>query len=286
MTQSLSRFEPRLKTAGSGNQTVSYLASGTHHHGGMPLLLIHSVGGDAASDFEFLLPMLSRHRLTISVELPVLPGSPDTSTLLEAYRASINAVLEAELPPSSPVAVAGVGLGGAIAINYAALNPRVQQVILISSWATPSRSMILHARMIRRLIVKDPTAVDEYLLLSVNSDTFLTALEVDQSNRMSRDPYHRRLFQQSQLMEVLDTSDQLAGLSIPFLIIAATSDRLVPAASSAALAAALPSSVAAWIATAHGAIAERPAEVLALMDDFLLNPDTHLPGTTVEAHHP
>jgi pimeloyl-ACP methyl ester carboxylesterase len=252
----------------------------------MPLLLIHSVGGDAASDFEFLLPMLSRHRLTMSVELPVLPGNPRTSTLLEVYRASINAVLEAELTPASQVAVAGVGLGGTIAINYAVMNPRVQQVILITSWATPSRSMILHARMIRRLIIKDPTAVDEYLLLSVHGDKFLAALGVEQFDRESRDPYHRRLFQQSQLMEVLDTSDQLADLSIPCLIIAAANDRLVPASSSTALAASLPSSVAAWIATAHGAIAERPAEVLALMDDFLLNPDDHLPGTTVAAHHP
>jgi pimeloyl-ACP methyl ester carboxylesterase len=87
-------------------------------------------------------------------------------------------------------------------------------------------------------------------------------------------------------MEVLDISHQLGDVSIPCLIIGAANDRLVPAASSTGLAKALPSGVAAWIATAHGAVAERPAEVLALMDDFLLNPDDHLPGTRVEAHHP
>lgn len=286
MIQSLTRFEPRRKSARSGDHTVSYLASGAHDHGAMPLLLIHSVGGDPASDFEFLLPMLSRHRLTLSVELPVLPGNPRASTLLEAYRASINTVLDAELTPASQVAVAGVGLGGTIAINYAAMNPRVQRVILVTSWATPPRSIVLHARMIQRLILKDPTAIDEYLLLSNHGDTFLTAAEVERFNRESRDPHHRRLFQQSQLMEVLDTSEQLADLSIPCLTIAAANDRLIPAASSAALAASLPSSVSAWITTAHGAIAERPAEVLALMDDFLLNPDDHLSGSTVVAHLP
>ncbi len=195
----------RASSAVARSADVPYSVAG-RDTGAVPLIFLHDGDASTAHDLEFVMPLLGRHRLVISIEL----ADP------AEHHDHIDAVLACELDADRPIAALGVGRGAAIWCAYAASRRRVAAFIGVTGCA-PS---------------------------------------------------------------------VLAPVSVPTLVIGAEDDRIVTGAHTAALLANLAHARCAWVPGGHAVLAERPAQIISLVDDFLENPTRYAAGSIIPPARP
>lgn len=222
-----------------------------------PLVLVPGTSGRVEHDFDFLAPMLARHREVIAVDLE--PGDPV-------------ALLAAAAPAGA--AVLGFSLGAAVAAGYAAAHPeRVGSLILVSGWLAPSAKLLAYAGLWGAIH-------DDAVLAEVARQCLYSAAGWESSRAVPVDARSRGL------VTCLSASVDAAAISAPTLVVGASSDELVGRRQSRLLFGAIGNARYAEIASGHAIVHERPAELLALAETFLLDPEAYPAGSTLAQSRP
>lgn len=262
----------------------SVLAGGRHVHvldagDGEPVVLLHGIAGSIAS-WAPLVPVLARTRRVVALDLPgfgrsePLAGDVRTGTLAGAVAATLDVLGIAQ------GAIGGQSLGGIVALHLALARPDlVSSLVVISAgyaFAIPPEddpSRRGHVPGTLRLLA--PTSVDDAaaLLALVLDDPSRAANpaaieEVFRAHASSAPACNALVASFGRREDALD--GRLDGVRSPTLVVAGASDRFTPPSLSERLAAAIPGARLAVIAHAgHAPAAERPAELLALVEAHL-----------------
>ena len=221
------------------------------------LVLVPGPSGRVAHDFDFLAPMLARHREVVAVDLE--PGDP-----------------VAQLAAAAPegASVLGFSLGAAVAARYAAEHPdRVRSLILVSGWLSPSAKLLAYAALWSVIH-------DDKVLAEVARQSLYSAAGWDYSRPVPVDARARGL------IACLTASVEVEAIAAPTLVVGAASDEVVGRRQTRLLFGAIANARYAEIASGHAIVHERPAELLALVEAFLHDPEAQPAGSTLARSQP
>jgi pimeloyl-ACP methyl ester carboxylesterase len=265
---------------GSGETTVRYLEAGE----GPPVVLLHGVGLDAAAvSWKHAIPELADEFRVLAPDLPG-HGESDkprirytTEYFIEAFREFVS-----ELGLSA-VRLAGISMGGGVALGYA-LEHDVEQLVLVDSYglgadavwrpmaATALRMPVLDQFVWNTMGVNEGTVRDALRgYVTQASEEFVTELhEVLQDDDCGRT---LRSWQRSEFRACgfrTNYRDALPELSVPTLLVHGADDTLLPARWSEKAADRLPDSELHVLSECgHWPPRERPETFHRLLTDFL-----------------
>lgn len=278
-------LERRLAIAGAD---VNVLESGV----GTTVLLLHGFG-DSINTWRDVIPDLARRHHCVAADLPGFGDSgpaPPGVSLLEHYADVVDGLIE-HTGASSPVAVVGNSMGGAVALTYALRRPdRVTRLVLVGCAGLGDgvprwwRLVMGETLPLRLLMASASFAIPAGLLEQVAAAVYsrlvfhrATAVEPERIAGFSRHYRTRhgveRLFRLGRV--VIDELDgdlrvQAAALPTPTLLLWGREDRLVPVAHATALHAAMSSSrLHVLDGCGHCPQVERPKDFLAAVTPFL-----------------
>jgi len=250
--------------------------SGIDQHDSDPVVLLPGVGGSTASEFSFLLPLLARTRRVLAVDLRY--GStevPGIDGLLDQLAEVLRQLL-----PGRRVTLVGFSVGATVAASFAAQNPWVASLVLVTPVLRASNRHRLLAVLRANLSEGDPTALRSLDIFSAYSSNFL--------EEHSPEPFLAGVISAAQVELFAETelTDALPRITIPTLVVGCTHDDLAGVEAARTLFASLPNARYAEIDSGHAVLAERPAEVLAIIREFVSHPLRHRAGSVLEAARP
>ncbi|MBO0985785.1 alpha/beta fold hydrolase [Rathayibacter sp. SD072] len=229
---------------------------------GPVVVLLTGPGRGARADGVLLLPMLARRRRVAALELLDLEDP-----WRDGPRA-VSAVLD--LLGAEEAVVVGHSLGAAVAIEAAA-DPRVRALALIAGWTRPTERLVATARLWESL---DTAArADLSRLVAVRS---LAELGPDRTP-----PFGPEAGVLLAAAARADAADAAARLAIPALVVGCTADSVVGIEGAQALLGTIDDARWAQIEAGHAVLAERPAELLALLEHFLADPSRDAAGSVL-----
>ena len=250
--------------------------SGIDQHDSDPVVLLSGVGGSTASEFSFLLPLLARTRRVLAADLRY--GStevPGIDSLLDQLAEVLRQLL-----PGRRVTLVGFSVGATVAASFAAQNPGVASLVLVTPVLRASNRHRLLAVLRANLSEGDPTALRSLDIFSAYSSNFL--------EEHSPEPFLAGVISAAQVELFAETelTDALPRITIPTLVVGCTHDDLAGVEAARTLFASLPNARYAEIDSGHAVLAERPAEVLAIIREFVSHPLRHRAGSVLEAAKP
>ena len=250
--------------------------SGIDQHDSDPVVLLPGVGGSTASEFSFLLPLLARTRRVLAVDLRY--GStevPGIDGLLDQLAEVLRQLL-----PGRRVTLVGFSVGATVAASFAAQNPGVASLVLVTPVLRASNRHRLLAVLRANLSEGDPTVLRSLDIFSAYSSNFL--------EEHSPEPFLAGAISAAQfeLFAETELTDALPRITIPTLVVGCTHDDLAGVEAARMLFASLPNARYAEIDSGHAVLAERPAEVLAIIREFVSHPLRHRAGSVLEAARP
>ena len=250
--------------------------SGIDQHDSDPVVLLPGVGGSTASEFSFLLPLLARTRRVLAVDLRY--GStevPGIDGLLDQLAEVLRQLL-----PGRRVTLVGFSVGATVAASFAAQNPGVASLVLVTPVLRASNRHRLLAVLRANLSEGDPTVLRSLDIFSAYSSNFL--------EEHSPEPFLAGAISAAQfeLFAETELTDALPRITIPTLVVGCTHDDLAGVEAARTLFASLPNARYAEIDSGHAVLAERPAEVLAIIREFVSHPLRHRAGSVLEAARP
>lgn len=269
--------------SGVGTTTVTVddaavlcIASGVDCEGVDPVVLLPGVGGTTESDFSFLLPLLARTHRVLAVDLQYSAAQPVN---LDAVLRQLGEVLRQELP-GRHVTLVGFSVGATVAAAYAGVNSDVASLVLVTPVVRASNRHRLLAGLRSRLTTGDPEALRSLDTLFAYSSSFLEG--------HSPEPFlpGRNTTAQLDLFVSTDLAETLPLITIPTLVVGCTHDDLAGVDQARVLFASLPNARYAEIDSGHAVLAERPAEVLAIIREFVAHPLRHRAGSVLEGARP
>lgn len=245
---------------------------------GPPLLLLAGLGSTARVWGE-LPALLARRWAVIAVDNRGVGRSRGGEPFTLAGAADDLAVLAKHLGLME-VGVLGVSMGGLIGVLAAARHPRlVRRLVAVSCGlrSTPSHQRML--RFFELLLTRlSPGEAAEGLMTFAFGAAFADRYPgfVDEAARLwAPDPADLpgARAQLAHLRQGFDLSASAAAITCPTLVLAGAVDPIVPAAASRELAAAIPGARFREVSgAAHSVLAEGGRQVLAEVEEFLLNP--------------
>jgi pimeloyl-ACP methyl ester carboxylesterase len=260
--------------------------SGIDQHDSDPVVLLPGVGGSTASEFSFLLPLLARTRRVLAVDLRYGSSEvPGIDGLLDQLAEVLRQLL-----PGRRVTLVGFSVGATVAASFAAQNPAAQNpaaqnpgvvsLVLVTPVLRASNRHRLLAVLRSTLSAGDPTALRSLDIFSAYSSNFL--------EEHSPEPFPAGVISAAQfeLFAETELTDALPRITIPTLVVGCTHDDLAGVEGARTLFAALPNARYAEIDSGHAVLAERPAEVLAIIREFVSHPLRHRAGSVWEAARP
>ncbi|MEO3806212.1 alpha/beta fold hydrolase [Nonomuraea sp. B1E8] len=249
-----------MPTATYDGGSVHYLTAGS----GPGLVMVHGTGGDAVSNYAHLVPGLADVRTVIT---PDYAGSgrtfdPGGDLTLDLLAGQVAAAFE------EPSDLVGFSLGAAVAAKVAAERPElVRRLVLIAGWTHLADSRLeLGLRTWARLAATDPESFAAYGPLVAFSPGFVREIG---ARTLLEGEAPRGTLRQIELDLRVDLRDLLPKITAPTLVIGAAQDYLIPVEHARALHAAIPGSRYAELDSGHVVLHERPAEVTAMIRDFI-----------------
>lgn len=226
---------------------------------GPALLLAHGAGGSIDGNFGPLLDALATSYTVIGPDYPGSGATPrsDTPLTLDMLADGVVAATDADR-----FTVLGYSLGSAVAVRIATRFPeRVSKLILTSGFAHPDSKMTLALTVWRDLLGVDRTVVARYLTLLASGATRLESLspvELDAAVAGLADVLPEGSAEHIEVGLQVDVTGDLAGITVPVLVIATTHDALVPPKLSSELVAGLPNAELIEIEAGHNIATEAP----------------------------
>ncbi|SEH01647.1 Pimeloyl-ACP methyl ester carboxylesterase [Nonomuraea solani] len=249
-----------MPTTLHGSGPVHYRKEGA----GPGLVMVHGTGGDAVSNYAHLVPGLADVRTVITPDYAGsgLTADPGGDLTLDLLAGQVAAAFE------EPSDLVGFSLGAAVAAKVAAERPElVRRLVLIAGWTHLADSRLeLGLRTWARLAATDPESFAAYGPLMAFGPEFVSAAGAD--TLMVGEPPKGTL-RQIELDLRVDLRELLPKITAPTLVVGSTRDYLIPVEHARALHAALPGSEYAELDSGHVVLHERPAEITALIRDFI-----------------
>ena len=251
---------------------------------GPPLVFLHGIGLDAATvSWRHALPALAKQR---TVYAPDLPGhgesdKPDRAYTTAYYLETVSAFLDA-LEISTP-AIAGLSMGGALALGHALDGGPVERLILVDSYGLgadaywrSAASGIFQTPMFGNMLWQGVSSSKPAIrtgLRSMGATEPTQELVNDVNSVVDRRTVRAmRRWQQSEFLREgfrTDYSGRLDELGVPTLLIHGDEDPLLPQAWSQQAAAALPESELQIVSDCgHCPPRERPKQFNRKMQSF------------------
>ena len=211
---------------------------------GPPLLFLHGIGMDAATvSWRYALPALAEQR---TVYAPDLPGhgesdKPDRAYTTEYYLATVEAFLDA-VDVTEP-AIAGLSMGGALALGHALDGGSVERLVLVGSyglgadayWRTAA-SGILQTPLLGNMLWQGVSSSKPAIrtgLRSMGAAEPSQALVDDVASVVDYQTVRAmRRWQRSEFLRSgfrTDYSERLAEVDVPTLLLHGAEDPLLPA---------------------------------------------------------
>ncbi|MFG2114724.1 alpha/beta fold hydrolase [Streptomyces sp. NPDC048718] len=252
--------------ASTNGSKVEYFETGT----GPGLVLVHGTGGDAGT-YDHLRDTFSDRR---TVVVPNYSGSGATEDeggplTLDLLVEQIGAAIE-DSSAEGPVDLLGWSQGALAVAAFAAKHPeKVRRLVLLAGWIKNDARQELFFDLWDRLDKLDHETFGRFLQLNGWTTTQVNALGVAGVEEMVSGGIPAGIGRQIALNLELDLTDHLPRITAPTLVIGATHDRMIPVAHSRELHAAIKGSRYAELDAGHFAVFEKPAELAALVEEFL-----------------
>lgn len=243
--------------------------------GADPVVLLPGLGGE--SEFSFLVPLLARTGRVLAIELDYAPG--ELASTLEQLGGQLAAALRQVLPAQS-VTLVGFSVGATVAAAFAATSREVASLVLVAPVLRASNRHRLVAGLRSRLASNDPDSLGSLDLFASHSPSFLQAHDPAPARPDEATAARHRLFVDT------DLAESVPHITVPTLVVGAIQDDLAGIDQARILFASLPNARYAEVDSAHAVLAERPAEVLALIREFVAHPLRHRPGSVLEGARP
>ncbi|MFF2085917.1 alpha/beta fold hydrolase [Nocardia sp. NPDC058176] len=240
----------------------------TVHGSGPGIVLAHGAGGGIESNFGALVPLLAADHTVVASDYP----ADETPLTLDGLA---DALVEAAVAAGvETFTIIGFSLGTAVAVRAAARHPeRVTGLLLTAGLAVPDNRARLIVRGWQNLLARDDRDDFARLVLATGFSTRyvneLSAETVDEIIRQTAAAIPGGTRQQAALVDTVDTTADLPGITVPTLVVATTADLLVDPANSHALATAIPRAEYVEIDAGHVVMVEQPEAWQKLLADFL-----------------
>lgn len=267
-----------------GDVAVRCTLSGTDREGIDPVVLLPGIGGTTETEFSFLLPLLARTGRVLAVDLQYATATPAT---LASVAGQLAAVLR-QLLPTRRITLVGFSVGASVATAITATSTEVASLVVVAPVLRASNRHRLAAALRARLLAGDPDAVRSLDLFAAHSAAFLQVripdpLSVHEDRDTDGDA---DISAKHHLFANADLAEFVSSVTVPTLVVGATHDDLSGIEQARVVFASLPNARYAEIDSGHAVLAERPAEVLALIREFAAHPLRHRPGSVLEAARP
>jgi pimeloyl-ACP methyl ester carboxylesterase len=283
--------------AKAGDTEVHYYDSNRDHGAGgnehgpsvgapkSPVVLLHGTGGSAEHSFWALYPMLAMRDRVVTFDF-VDPSDPNRTGTLEEYVAQAVAVIDA-VRGDGPCHVVGYSFGAVIAIALAAKRPDlVAALVLIAGWATTDAHQLMRNSIWQQLYDEQSPALAEFMVLTGYSHRFILAkspTELDELVSSVGDGPDRSA--KMRFNRTVAIADLLGDIASPTLVIGCTEDLMAPVRHSRVLFGGIDNARYVEVIAGHAVVHERPAELFALIDTFLKDPEATPAGHQLGATH-
>jgi pimeloyl-ACP methyl ester carboxylesterase len=246
---------------------VHYSVSGD----GPGLVLVHGTSMDAASNFGHLVGRFADRHTVIT---PDYAGSGQTTAPAGGLTLDLlvdQVTAAARDATSGSVDLVGFSLGAVVAASLAARHPDlVRRLVLVAGWThSEDPRLRLGMELWVRLLDVDPELAALQGPLVAFSPPFLSALGQDGLAQLGRAKPAPGTRDQIDLNLRVDIRDQLPRITAPTLVVGCTLDYLVPVQHARNLHQAIPHSRYAELDSGHVVFLERPAEIVAIIREFL-----------------
>ncbi|MGI8392741.1 alpha/beta fold hydrolase [Leucobacter sp. W1038] len=243
------------------------------------IVLVHGTGSTIEKNFWALFPMLAFQYRVVGINLSQ-PAS-DASLSVDDYVEQVHSVIE-ETSPGQKVVLVGYSLGAVIAIAAAARYPRlVDQLVSIAGWMKTDRHQAQRLDLYDRLVESAPDLVPSFTQFASYSSSYISGRTQNEYEELlersgSVNPYPQPLIQ---LLRSIDIEQEACVVDVPTLVIGCSHDQMVQVGRSREIFGAIKNSRYAEVPAGHAVVHERPAELFALIDQFIERPDEYAPGS-------
>ena len=240
--------------------------------GDRTLVLIHEMGGSLES-WDDVVPRFadSRHVLRYDFRGSGLSQKARGELSVDAMADDVAGLLDAG-GITGPVALAGVAVGGAIALHFAARYPERTSAVIVGSPATGIARERLPAALER--LVKIEAAGMAFAVADAMQNGYVPELRGDlarferyRARWLGNDPASYTAVWR--MLANLDMQDELSGLRCPVLVIGGSLDRVRPPALAKTTADAIPGARYIEIPTGHYMSVQTPELLSDCIDEFL-----------------
>lgn len=225
-----------------------------------PVVLVPGFSG-GGEEYAFVQPMLARRGLAVVVDLEDAEPAD-----LAALVGRVADVVRAQ---ADPVVLVGASSGALVAIAVAAVEPRVRGLVLLGGWVAPDARLREGLDLLLAVGERSPEllpALARLLLLSPSATTAPGApLLTAEPSTTARLVAARSL----DLTSATEAPHGSGGWTTPTLVVAGSADALVSPALTQELVGSFDDVRYAVLDAGHALLAERPAEVLALVEAFV-----------------
>lgn len=242
---------------------------------GAPILLLHGIGGSAASCAQVASELAAAGHRTLSWDAPGYGDSTDPVGDLDSFGELVALVEEhaSEHPDVVPLHVFGTSWGGVLALELAARRPELVASVVAAdstrgSGTSPAKARAMRARAVELGEIGPAAfAAGRAPRLVSTSSGRAAALAVEQEMARVRLPGYSAA---SDYMASRDLGPLLADVTAPALVIVGADDVVTGVAESRLLADGIPGAHLVVLEGAgHAALSEVPVEMTAHIHDFL-----------------
>ncbi|MFI5797025.1 alpha/beta fold hydrolase [Streptomyces sp. NPDC051677] len=244
---------------------------------GPGLLLAHGAGGSVGANYGPVMDALAARHTVVGVDYPGTGGTPRAGRPLELDTLADELTAVADAEGLDRFAVSGYSLGGSVAIRLAARHPeRVTALVLTAPFPYADAELRLTAQVWQALCTAgDADTLGRFVLahaLSPAALEALTAPELEVAAQLAGRMAPKGTADHVDLVIRADVRADLAGITVPTLVISPVADRLVPPRLHRATAAGIPGARLTEMPGGHLPFSEHPARWAALLTEALREP--------------
>ncbi|WP_404473420.1 alpha/beta fold hydrolase [Microbacterium aerolatum] len=242
------------------------------------IVLVHGTGSTAEKNYWALFPMLAFEHRVVAMDL-ALPGDGSELTL-DFYVRQLEAVLE-QVRDQRGVTLVGYSLGAVVSLALAARrSDLLTSIVTIAGWMKTDRHQILRNNLWRKLQDEGSSAKADFALFASYSAPYVSSRTVSDYEeivrRVAGTDYPAPIMN---LNRTIDIVAETHSIALPALVIGCIHDVMVQPRHSREIFGAIKDARYAEIQAGHAVVHERPAELFALIDRFVADPDEHPAGT-------
>lgn len=246
----------------------------TVHGSGPGILLAHGAGGSIEGNYLPIIPALAERHTVVAPDFPGSGATPRSAEPLTADGLSDALIAAADAAGLETFTLIGYSMGTLVSVRTAARHPeRVRGLVLTAGLAKADNRLLASLDIWQKLLAEgDLETFARFVALSGFGEDFFNAVptgDLDAFYKLLASGVPAGAADQAALVQSTDTTGDLAGISVPTLVVATLQDTLASPANSRFLAEHIPGAEYAEIATGHVPMAEKPAEWGGLITSFL-----------------